>query len=583
MPRPLPSLGPLTACLLIATEATAWTPMPDPALRAWVSAQYPGAISGESIDETHPGVLAATEIDLSMVGTIQDLYGIQAFANLHVLNVSNNPINGLYGPIGLHSLIAWNCGLSGSLQVPYSLSYLSVGNNAITSIDMSWASELFQLNASYNQLTEVIWHPWPDVPLAYVNLSHNQLSSFDEGVPQGLLELNISHNQFTTVPWGWDMGYLNASHNLIQSVAMPEGVGSTGSGSLDLSNNQITSVGDLYAWGLGSLDLSNNPLSEGIAELPRLLTNFRVLDTELPCLPWLPQGLITLQCTGNGFSCLPNMPPSLSLAPANYGFAPVLCGVSDPCYIVPPQLRLRVCLQGAWEEQAQLMRDDLRVAGVLPLTEPYTARGLPPVLNTAPLTVPAARLAVTGSKAIVDWVVVEIREGGMPGTLRQRLPALLQRDGFVVSADGDSLLRLNVARGSYKVAVKHRNHLGGINFASQPFWNGPTTIDLMYPGTTQVNAYAFTFTPSGMRMLVQGDATGDRTVKYLGVGNDRDAVLQYIGGTSPTSSVGPVYATQDVNMDGVVKYTGSANDRDRILQAIGGSTPTQTRTQLPLY
>jgi hypothetical protein len=35
-------------------------------------------------------------------------------------------------------------------------------------------------------------------------------------------------------------------------------------------------------------------------------------------------------------------------------------------------------------------------------------------------------------------------------------------------------------------------------------------------------------------------------------------------------------------MDGVVKYTGSANDRDRILQTIGGIIPTVTRSaQLP--
>ena len=30
-------------------------------------------------------------------------------------------------------------------------------------------------------------------------------------------------------------------------------------------------------------------------------------------------------------------------------------------------------------------------------------------------------------------------------------------------------------------------------------------------------------------------------------------------------------------MDGVVKYTGAANDRDLILQSIGGTVPTNTR------
>lgn len=37
-----------------------------------------------------------------------------------------------------------------------------------------------------------------------------------------------------------------------------------------------------------------------------------------------------------------------------------------------------------------------------------------------------------------------------------------------------------------------------------------------------------------------------------------------------------------VDLDGSVTYTGGENDRDRILQSIGGVVPTATRTeQLP--
>jgi hypothetical protein len=37
-----------------------------------------------------------------------------------------------------------------------------------------------------------------------------------------------------------------------------------------------------------------------------------------------------------------------------------------------------------------------------------------------------------------------------------------------------------------------------------------------------------------------------------------------------------------VNLDGVVRYVGAANDRDPILQTIGGTVPTNVRTeQLP--
>jgi len=32
-----------------------------------------------------------------------------------------------------------------------------------------------------------------------------------------------------------------------------------------------------------------------------------------------------------------------------------------------------------------------------------------------------------------------------------------------------------------------------------------------------------------------------------------------------------------------VKYTGQSNDRDLILQAVGGTIPTNTRSQMPIY
>jgi hypothetical protein len=35
-------------------------------------------------------------------------------------------------------------------------------------------------------------------------------------------------------------------------------------------------------------------------------------------------------------------------------------------------------------------------------------------------------------------------------------------------------------------------------------------------------------------------------------------------------------------MDGVIKYTGQNNDRDLVLQVIGGVNPTAVRTQINL-
>ncbi|MBK7086847.1 MAG: hypothetical protein IPH53_20260 [Flavobacteriales bacterium] len=42
------------------------------------------------------------------------------------------------------------------------------------------------------------------------------------------------------------------------------------------------------------------------------------------------------------------------------------------------------------------------------------------------------------------------------------------------------------------------------------------------------------------------------------------------------------YLSADCTLDGVVKYAGGNNDRDHILQTVGGTVPTAVRNaQLP--
>jgi len=165
---------------------------------------------------------------------------------------------------------------------------------------------------------------------------------------------------------------------------------------------------------------------------------------------------------------------------------------------------------------------------------------------------------------------------------------LVQRDGDVVDLDGDPYVSFPVAAGLYKVAVRHRNHLGVMTSAGFSLNNDPCRgPDLLLPatGTYGTNARRQMTVPgvTGSLMgLWPGEATGDGVVKYTGGGNDRDAMLQAIGGGTPTNTVNNVYTPLDVNLDGVVKYAGSNNDRDVILQTIGGVVPTHVRIeQLP--
>lgn len=61
----------------------------------------------------------------------------------------------------------------------------------------------------------------------------------------------------------------------------------------------------------------------------------------------------------------------------------------------------------------------------------------------------------------------------------------------------------------------------------------------------------------------------------------RAPLLVAVGGTVPTNTA-EGYLRADVDLDGTVKYTGAGNDRDMILQAIGGAVPTHSWTaQIP--
>lgn len=258
--------------------------------------------------------------------------------------------------------------------------------------------------------------------------------------------------------------------------------------------------------------------------------------------------------------------------------------ITDPCVleVVPPPVRLdvRAFLGGSYDPPTGLMRDDLRAGGLLPWLEPYSALGYVHAGDGGGETVAPLRFNATVSEAIVDWVVLELRDAGDPATVLHSKSALLRRDGKVVATDGRSAVSVRAASGNYYVALRHRNHLGVMTAAPVSMTLAPTTINFTGVGTATWGSNA-RVALGGKRGLWPGDANFDGRVKYTGPGNDRDKMLQAIGGGVPTATQSG-YNGSDVNMDGVVKYAGPGNDRDVILQVIGSEMPTAVRQeQLP--
>jgi len=242
-------------------------------------------------------------------------------------------------------------------------------------------------------------------------------------------------------------------------------------------------------------------------------------------------------------------------------------------------VHLKVFLEGPYDQATGLMKDNLRAAGLIPLTEPFTALGFTHRFPGGGETTTSAVLNVTGNNAIVDWVLVELRDKNNRTNVLATRSALLQRDGDIVDVNGTLPLVFNgIPCDNYFIAVRHRNHLGFVTMNAQAL--SALTLDLssssvsLYGSNPQKNI-------SGKRVMWAGNCNRDNVIKYLTAGNDKDLILSRIGGIIPTSVVSGYYA-EDANLDGIVKYMGLNNDRDIILVNIGGSNPSATRMeQLP--
>lgn len=228
----------------------------------------------------------------------------------------------------------------------------------------------------------------------------------------------------------------------------------------------------------------------------------------------------------------------------------------------------KVFLQGAALNpntgEENLMRDDLRVAGLLPTTSPYADA----------LTCDANIFTITGANAIVDWVWIELRDKNDNTAVLHSQSALLQRNGTIISADGASVVSFEAPIDNYFVAIQHRNHLGiitstavMIDTSSVNFSNASSQI------TFGNNAQTTFGMPSGIVAMWSGNVNGDSVVQYSGISPDTpdilSTVLNDVGNflNFPTYIVSGYYP-DDVNMDGNTQYSGTNPDTPFILQNV---------------
>ncbi len=240
-------------------------------------------------------------------------------------------------------------------------------------------------------------------------------------------------------------------------------------------------------------------------------------------------------------------------------------------------LKIKVFLQGPYVEESGLMNDDLRAKGYLPLTEPYTSIGYN-FHHGGGESVNPQVFMTTGPNAIVDWIIIELRDSTDHTTMSHSITALLQRDGDVVGLDGVSYLKiLNRSHRRYKVGVKHRNHLGTMTAGAMLLNHRVNSIDFSAnaniawsgKGSNTATDYPMKIFNTEVRTLWAGNVDFNNKVLFQGAGVDPAAIFSDVlnhpnNQEFLTNFILKGYQRGDVNMDGIAVFQGSPNDVDLI-------------------
>ena len=230
-------------------------------------------------------------------------------------------------------------------------------------------------------------------------------------------------------------------------------------------------------------------------------------------------------------------------------------------------LQVKVLLQGAMRNDGK-MGDELRVAGLIPRTQPYTNV----YQYTGIESLSAKQSSLEGDNAVVDWVLIELRDKTTPSKRLAAVAGLLTRNGTVLNAaTGQANLYIKGANtGQYYVSVRHRNHLGVMTKVPVALDTASlaTLIDFSKASTATYGAAA-QYIEGATAMLWAGDINADNRLFNVGISNDLLELMSAIiddpanGASDGNKNLNHIlygYSSTDVNLDGYSIFAGPNND-----------------------
>lgn len=175
------------------------------------------------------------------------------------------------------------------------------------------------------------------------------------------------------------------------------------------------------------------------------------------------------------------------------------------------EIEVSALFEGPYQPTSAAMRDDLRVGGLLPFSEPYSAIGYQHIGGGNESTV-ASVFSVSGANAIIDWVFVELRSVSDYTTAVATRSALLQADGDIVDMDGVTGVDFEglVPAGNYWVVIRHKSHVDVMSDA--PIYVGGATSSQYDFTTLGAFGNGLKTLANGVQVLYDGDINQDGKV-----------------------------------------------------------------------